>query len=271
MKKYLILVTLLIVGCAGAPEPTKAPATATSTAIPPSATNTPLPPTPTDVPSTPTALPLYTAETVNIEGANELEIVGTLYTPTDNSSEPRPALLLLHMFMGTRREWRTVAPQLAEAGYVVLTIDQRGHGATGGTANWIEAEEDHKLAVEFLMSVPSVDAERLGVMGGSIGANMALVAGAMDENVSLSVLLSPGLDYFGVTSADKLPAYGERPLMIVASRNDGQTVPDAEVLVSQAKGEVELVIYDTAGHGTRMFLVEPELVDIILEWLAEHL
>ena len=258
MKKVLLLVTLLLVGCSGVPGFT--PSTATST----------LTPTPTEIPATATPLPPIVPEAVSFTGYEELEIIGELYMPRDASS-PRPALLALHMNRGNKREWKDVAPQLAEAGYVVLAIDMRGSGVTGGRKDWQLAEEDHKLAVEFLANVPGVDADRIGVMGGSIGANMTMVVGAADENVRVVILLSPGLDTFGVTTADKLPAYGDRPMMIVASDNDNQAADNAETLASQAIGETELVIYENAGHGTRMFGAKPELIEAIIEWLNNNL
>lgn len=270
MKKYIfLLLAFVLVSCSAGLN--VIPNTETPTLTPTVTATFTLTPTPTQIPPTSTPLPRFTSDMVSIEGANELDIVGTLYMPTENSSEPRPAVLLLHMFRSNRRSWRTVAPQLAEAGYVVLAIDMRGHGLTGSTVDWLQAEEDHKSAVAFLASLPEVDKERIGVMGGSIGANMALVAGAVDENVRAVILLSPGLDYFGVTTEDKLSAYGDRPIMIVVSQDDGQTVADAERLPSQAVGEVELIIYETAGHGTRMFSREPELIESILAWLSENL
>lgn len=50
----------------------------------------------------------------------------------------------------------------------------------------------------------------MALVGASIGANYALRALAADEKLRGAVLLSPGLDYHGVTAADRvLKALGE--------------------------------------------------------------
>ena len=89
--------------------------------------------------------------------------------------------------------------------------------------------------------------------------------------IRTAILLSPGLDYRGVTTEDRLPDYGERPLLIVASENDTYAADSSRTLVETAVGETQLQMYETVGHGTRMFAPEPGLMPLILDWLAQHL
>jgi len=179
----------------------------------------------------------------------------------------------LHMLNGNRRVWLpTGLPhELINNGrYHVLTLDMRGHGETRGVKNWSLAEEDLQLVWEWLVAQPGVDEEKTAVMGGSIGANMALRTGANIDAVSTVVLLSPGLDYRGVTTEDALVTWGKRPLLIVASEDDGYAVDSSRTLAEQAEGEAKLQMYESAGHGTNMFNAEPELTTLIADWLAAH-
>jgi hypothetical protein len=99
---------------------------------------------------------------------------------------------------------------------------------------------------------------------------MALRTGAIIEAINTVVLLSPGLDYFGVTTEDALAVWGKRPLLIVASEEDSYAANSSRTLAEQAPGEVVLQMYQSAGHGTNMFNAEPELTMQIVEWLANH-
>ena len=84
------------------------------------------------------------------------------------------------------------------------------------------------------------------------------------------VLLSPGLDYRGVTTADQLAIYGDRPLLLVASEDDAYSADSVRAL-AEAAGGGTLHILVRAGHGTHMFAVEPELADLIVSWLDAQL
>ncbi|MDX1436144.1 MAG: alpha/beta fold hydrolase, partial [Anaerolineales bacterium] len=300
MKYTLLLLAFLLAGCLGTTSPTPLP-----TAVPPTDTPSTLPePDPTDAPTeaseptaeptvAPTTPPEPTAEPtatdgapypaggggdapypapgpVSFSGKNNLTIFGTLYLPAD-APKPWPGVLLLHMLGGGKGEWEEPATRLAEAGYAVLAIDMRGHGETNDNINWTDAGTDHQQAINYLAGLGDVDPDRIGIMGGSIGANMALRAGATREGIRTVVLLSPGLDYAGVTTESALSTYGDRPIMIVASSEDTYAAESSETLADQAQGEVNLVMYDGAGHGTRMFPREEGLITSIIEWFDTHM
>ena len=83
-------------------------------------------------------------------------------------------------------------------------------------------------------------------------------------------LLSPGLDYRGVTTEEQLVAYGGRPLLLVASEDDPYSADSVRALAEAAEGAT-VQLYDDAGHGTNMFATEPELTGLIVGWLDEQL
>ena len=213
---------------------------------------------------------IMVGDLVELAGTDGLKLVGTLYTPGDTSS-PWPGVILLHMLWGDRSSWEDFAIQLTDAGYAVLTVDMRGHGETGGEVDWELAVKDLQMVWSYLGARPDIENDRTGLLGASIGANMALVIAADKLNARTVVLLSPGLNYAGVEIRDPLITYGERPLLIVASQEDTYAADSSQRLEEIALGENKLVMYQGAGHGIHMFEREPGLADQIIDWLDSYL
>jgi alpha-beta hydrolase superfamily lysophospholipase len=175
------------------------------------------------------------------------------------------------MVYGGRSQWDELVPLLTSNGYAVVAIDMRGHGRTGGEINWEKAEDDILRVWSYMTGHEDIDPSHSALIGASIGANMALVAAANQPEVNTVVLLSPGLNYFGVTTSDALEAYGQRPILIAASSEDTNSADSSQELVKVALGESKLLMYDGAGHGTAMLQKEPGLAKIILGWLDQYL
>ena len=195
-----------------------------------------------------------------------LDIVGTIYRPADNPP-PWPGVLLLHMIYGQRQEWDGFARILAQNGNAALAIDLRGHGETGGEMNWDLARQDLRQVWAAFSSRPEIDPDATAVVGASMGANMAVLLGADQPEIRALALLSPGLNYYMVMTSEPLTAYGERPVLIVASREDGYAASSAQELLKVARGDARLELFEGIGHGTQMLTNQPDLTSLILEWL----
>jgi alpha-beta hydrolase superfamily lysophospholipase len=206
---------------------------------------------------------------VRVEAADGLVITGTFHPASD--PPPWSGVLLLHMVFGERSQWDELVPLLTSNGYAVVAIDMRGHGSTGGEINWEKAEDDILNVWSYMTERGDIDPSRSAMIGASMGANMTLVAAANQPEVNTVVLLSPGLNYYGVTTSDALEAYGQRPILIAASSEDTYSADSSQELVKAALGESKLLTYDGAGHGTAMLQNEPELQKIILGWLDQYL
>lgn len=196
-------------------------------------------------------------------------MVGTFYAPPGAGS-PWPGVLLLHMLGSDRASWDPFARQLTAAGYAAFAVDMRGHGDTGGARDFNQAADDLQRVWQYFTSRSDVDGEWTAVIGASIGANMALITGTLQPAIRTVVLLSPGLDYRGVTTGDAILDYGDRPILIVASIEDIYAADSSRKLEDLARGESRLVMYEGAGHGTAMFSAEPDLASLIITWLDGH-
>lgn len=279
----VLLISILLAACQNATEESVSiPSTAESSSQPtataavatdaPTSNSEPSPvPTPTPLPeptSPPTSQPPSEPEEVTVEAADGLAITGTFYPGADQG--PWPAVMLLHMNGGQRSDWDAFAQHLAGEGYAVLAVDMRGHGDTGGQSDWELAAGDLQRVWAYLTSREDVDETRAAVAGASIGANMSLVTGVEEPLVKTVIMLSPGLNYFDVTTDDRIVQYGDRPSLIVASEEDTLSADSSEELHQLAGGENELVMYQGAGHGTNMFAQEPELADLMIAWFDRH-
>jgi dienelactone hydrolase len=159
---------------------------------------------------------------------------------------------------------------LAATGIASLTIDLRGHGDTGGSEDWELAQQDVAAAFEWLRTNPDVDPSRVGVVGASIGANLALVqAASHPDEVAAAALLSPGMDYFRVKIEGLAQAASGVPLFLAASEDDGYSAETVRILAGEAPGEPTPTVFDGASHGTDMFASHPELADQLIRFLLE--
>jgi len=208
------------------------------------------------------------AEEIVVEAADGLQLVGTFYPGL--APQPQPGVILLHMNGGSRFDWEDFAHELVELGYTALAVDMRGHGETGDRRDWVQTEDDLHRIYDYFTGREEVDESRTGFVGASIGANMSLVMGADMPEIAGVVLLSPGRDYFGVTTEDRVLDYGERPLLIVASEEDTESAITARSLADLGLGDVMVAMYEGADHGTNMFGPRPELGELITDWLDEH-
>ena len=100
------------------------------------------------------------------------------YVPPQNESGA--ALIFVHGLGSNRSALLDQAAMLAEAGYGALMFDLRAHGRSQGTrSSWGLAEvADVQAALQFLQNQPEVNAEKIGIIGHSMGGAIAIRAAA---------------------------------------------------------------------------------------------
>ncbi len=215
---------------------------------------------------TPTPAPTQASIPMQFVMSDGLNIIGTFWGAP---SRPAPAVLLLHTLGGRKEDWLPFAARLHDAGYNVLAIDLRGYGATGGQPDWTKAPNDVGSIFGRLSKLPGVETYRVSIVGADIGANLALVACADIPDCRSVVLLSPALDYQGVKTADAMTKYGNRPVLIAASRDDAPSGSDSAALDKLAKGQHRLLIYEGKVNGLALITAQPNLGEIVIRWLGD--
>jgi pimeloyl-ACP methyl ester carboxylesterase len=205
--------------------------------------------------------------------------IAALYWPAEGRAER--LALLLHMMPSTKESWLEFAPLLVERGFAALAIDLRGHGESKNpddpTFDYrLFEDRDHmakrldvEAAADWLIAKAGLGRERMAVVGASIGANLAIQFEAEHPEVPAAVALSPGWDYHGVTTPDKVEKMGpEQALMVVASEEDERSyLTDRDL--KEIRPDMAVKEFQGLGHGTTIFVNRPEFMTEVADWLSE--
>lgn len=193
-------------------------------------------------------------------------------------------IIVVHGVDANKQGMLPIGVTLAEAGYHVLLIDLRGHGASEGEQLSYGYREalDVQAAVAYLLELPEV--ERVGALGFSLGGAVVSRAAAGEERLSAIIIESTfsslsdavessfsqytgwpkwpfapiltksiewklGLAMDQVDSARDLAAMPPRPILIIhGSSDDLFSVEHAYRLYEAAQPPKDLWIIEGLGH-----------------------
>jgi pimeloyl-ACP methyl ester carboxylesterase len=116
-----------------------------------------------------------------------LRLSGVLHVPAKRRDGERlPTFIVLHGFVGTKDESHAElqARMLEDMGYCAFRIDMRGCGQSEGARAEVRCFDqvaDTKNAFTFIAGREEVDPARIGVIGHSFGAAVAVYTAGIDE------------------------------------------------------------------------------------------
>lgn len=260
---------------------------------------------------------LVDSEVVRFASFDGMQIPNILWKPHQATVDNKvPAIVLVHGGPGgqTTRAYNYVAQYLANNGYVVLGINNRGSSGYGKT---FFAADDGKHgreplwdcieAKKWLQAQDYVDADRIGIMGGSYGGYMTLAALAFHPEE-----FDVGVNIFGVSNwirtLESIPPYWEsfrealyaevghperdrefltatsplfhadkisKPLIVLQGANDPRVIqPESDDIVAAVKANgvpVDYVLFDDEGHGFSKKKNQIEGYSRVLAFLDTHL
>lgn len=188
--------------------------------------------------------------------ADGTTIRGRLVLPA--RTDPAPAVVMVHMLGSDRSAYDELQLLFADEGIGSLAIDLRGHGQSEGgpeghqhfkDLEWQAALADVQNALSSLAELPETNAERLGLIGASIGANYALMAAAERPGTPV-VALSAGKNYKGVDPTGEMPKLRRLAFYVAA----GDDKPAAELLDWVGDNVPESLTWPEDGnaHGTNL-------------------
>ena len=133
---------------------------------------------------------------------------------------------------------------------------------------------DVKAAKQFLITTKNANPNYISIVGASIGANIAINYAALDPTIKSVVLLSPGINYRGVSTEQAITKYKNNSIYIAATEGDSEAADSSKILCEKINCDGNLKIYSggSNSHGTNMFsdqLLNPPLQDLVLSWLAK--
>lgn len=129
---------------------------------------------------------------VCIAGPHGKQLVGWLVAPAHASRLPAPAVLVMHGWGANASIMWPVVPPLHAAGFAVLLIDARCHGLSDDESftSMPRFAEDIAAGLAWLRTQPEVAADRLALLGHSVGAAAALLHASRHHDVRAVVSLS---------------------------------------------------------------------------------
>jgi dipeptidyl aminopeptidase/acylaminoacyl peptidase len=258
---------------------------------------------------------LVAGEVKRFKSFDGLEIPGILYKPKQASMEKVPALILIHGGPGgqSRFGYSALTQHLVNNGYAVFKINNRGSGGYGKTFFHLDDKKhgDHDLKdvvynKRYLQTIDWIDAEKIGVMGGSYGGYLTMAAMTFTDEFKV------GVNIFGVTNwvrtLKNIPPYWEAarkslydelgdpetdekrlteispvffghqvksPVLVVQGANDPRVlqVESDEMVASirEAGTHVDYLLFDDEGHGFSKKDNRIEASNKYLSFLDEHL
>lgn len=260
---------------------------------------------------------LVAGEVIRYKSFDGMEIPALLYKPKGlKNGEKAPAMLWIHGGPGgqTRLNYSATIQHLVNHGYVILAVNNRGSSGYGKTFfaadDLKHGNEDLKDCVEskkFLATLPYVDTEKIGIMGGSYGGYMVMAALAFAPEE-----FKVGVNIFGVTNwlrtlksippwwtsfrdalykelgdptKDSVALYNKSPLfhaknitkpfIVLQGSNDPRVLQvESDEIVAAAKANnvpVEYVIFPDEGHGFLKKENNIKASESILKFLDIHL
>ena len=249
------------------------------------------------------------AKRVTAAARDGLTLSGFLVMPSVRQPGERfPAIVVLHpnSYGQFYDDWNPFFHYLAQSGYVLLLLDQRGSSGYGrGFRNaavgaWgTKTFDDVLVGAEFVKSQPFVDASRVGVMGLSFGGYQSLLAATKTPGTFRAVvdLMGPtdrrppfsnrnSVFHIGATPQEN-PALYDRvspltsvkdlrdPLLIIHSDQDRNVAPaQTSVLVDELQRQgkpYELRIYRDEAHGLADPAHQLDSYRLILGFFDRHL
>ena len=246
----------------------------------------------------------YTVEKVLIETLPGFQLAGNLYRPLGKKG-PFPGIAAPHGHWKTGRFTHEAlaskpgrALTLARLGFVVLNYDMVGYGDTTQLPHQLEDAPwgvsllglqlwNSLKVVDFLSSLPDVDADRLGCTGASGGGTQTFLLAAVDPRIKVSVpvnMVAAGCQ--GGCSCENAPllridlnnveiaaAIAPRALLLMACTGDWTSdVPTLE-------GPFTASIYERLGAKGKFRWAQvkadhnynQETREIVYAWFSKHL
>lgn len=126
------------------------------------------------------------------------DIAALILTPPDfDPAKKYPTIISVHPFGSCKEQTSSAVygKALAEQGFVVIAFDASYQGASGGEPRWVEDPtqrvEDVSHVIDYAVTLPYVDADRIGAIGICGGGGYILNATLTEKRIKAVVGITP--------------------------------------------------------------------------------
>ncbi len=121
-----------------------------------------------------------------------VELIGDLYMPKNKPADKMPAIAVSGPFGAVKEQVSgRYAQEMASRGFITLAFDPSFTGESGGKIRDVASPdintEDFSAAIDYLVTLPFVDENKIGMIGICGFGGFALNAAAMDTRVRATV------------------------------------------------------------------------------------
>ncbi len=230
---------------------------------------------------------------VRFSGANGSQMSALLYVPKNATPQtPAPGILAVHGYINSRETQDGFAIEFARRGYVVLALDQTGHGYSSppAFANGFGGPD----GLKYLRSLDMVDKDNIGLEGHSMGGWTVLAAAAAFPNDYKAMVLegsstgapfaAEGTPQFPRNVALVFSKYDEFSQLMwgVAEARNVANSPKLWKLFATQQAVKPGMVYGSAENGTARVLyapavthpmdhISPEAIGYGLDWFQRNL
>jgi pimeloyl-ACP methyl ester carboxylesterase len=230
---------------------------------------------------------------VRFAGAKGNTMSALLYIPPNATAQtPAPGILAVHGYINSRETQDGFAIEFARRGYVVLALDQTGHGYSDAPAFANGFGGPDGLA--YLRSLDIVDKNNIGLEGHSMGGWTVLAAASAMPNDYKSMVLE-GSSTGAPFAAEGTPAWPRNVALVFAQYEEFPTLmwgvekardvtqsPKLEALFGTQSPVEPGKAYGDAAQGTARVLytpamihpdehISPQAIGYSLDWFAKTL
>ncbi len=128
---------------------------------------------------------------------NNLKMAGNLYFPVAfDENKKYPVIITVHPGGGVKEQTSGLyAQKMAEQGYVALAFDASHQGESEGLPRFLEDPtqrvEDIRSAVDYVITLKFVDAEKIGLIGICAGGGYSISAAQTEHRIKAIAVASP--------------------------------------------------------------------------------
>ena len=205
---------------------------------------------------------------VTYENYNGIQVRAKLLRPVGaTQTNPLPGVVYIHGYQNNRETSDAYCIEMARRGFVVLSIDAIGRGNSGIPGDINDPDFDvtygGRTSFEYLKSLPFVDVNSVGLMGHSLGAEMAYTIALEDKSVRALVI--SGFGYTLDASATNPPnmlmiigkwdEYRERMTGVSDIEEEWMSTPQTQQVISAENPQIGVTYGDfSAGTARRVFV-----------------
>ena len=189
-------------------------------------------------------------------------------------------VLMLNKANGDRRSYEPLAQLLAENNISSLRLDLRGHGESINKGKFIPFDSlnnskinlddtytDIIAAHRYLFSIKQVDTNKIGMIGASYSGEEMLISARNFKKAKCYIAISPGS--LSTESIDSIDRY--KASMLFIKSMDEKSMQRFEEKVFASSKRAQILIVSGKSHATDILLTNPEISELITDWLKRHL